>query len=127
VTPFDGDLEDYHRWLAERARDETRKARDTEAAGVSRKDQRRLEAQRRGKLQPFKDALKRIETDLGKLSASKAKVEEVLADVEIYGESNKKRLQDTLAEQVRLKQKIDELETRWMEASDALERAEKET
>ncbi len=124
VAPFDGDLEDYHCWLAERVKDAARRNKDSDAAAVSRKDQRRVDAQRRAQLQPFRDKLKRIEAELAKLNASKKSLEDALADPQIYAENNRKKLQDTLAEQVRIKQKLEQLEADWLEASEALEQAE---
>jgi len=58
VQPFDGDLEDYRLWLAEQKKGEEKTDVDT-AQTVSRKDQRKLDAERRQKHKPLFDALKK--------------------------------------------------------------------
>ena len=67
---FQGDLDDYRRWLADRSqqRDDPQDSSPGSSNTLSRKDQKRLEAERRKKLQPLKNRVTKLEKemDLGK-------------------------------------------------------------
>jgi ATP-binding cassette subfamily F protein 3 len=132
VEPFDGDLDDYQRWLLEQSR-EAAKAAAREAAAVreaaapkdnsagSRRDDRKAQAAQRQQLaaqaKPLKSELKRIEQ---RLAAANTEREEALAALS----------QPTLAPAERAEQgkrmkalddEIEVLELRWLEIGEALE------
>lgn len=60
VTPFDGDLSDYHKWLTEQQRNERRELQAAkpdvgkENSAASRKEQKRLEAELRKQTAPLR-------------------------------------------------------------------------
>jgi ATP-binding cassette subfamily F protein 3 len=122
VAPFDGDLEDYRAWLSVR-----RSRRDAPADGArpveSRKDQRRSDADRRRQLRPFQQAQQKAEAELEKLSARRQSLTEALADPTLYEAGAKPRLQKLLLEQAELGKALEQAETAWLTASEALETA----
>ncbi|PWG60966.1 ATP-binding cassette domain-containing protein [Spiribacter halobius] len=126
VRAFDGDLEDYRRWLG-RQRREGAAAPAARAAprprATGRRDDRRAEAQRRQALQPLRrrveDAVRALERTHGEL----AEMEKALADPALYAPERKGELNDLLRRQGRLEQRRDELEQEWMAAEEALEQA----
>jgi len=127
VEPFDGDLDDYQRYLldeSKRLREQVRAATEPAAtalpAAPDAREQRRLDAQARQQLsektRPLKRELETIDRRLGQLSQEKAELEgrlmQQLPPTEI-AECGR-----------RLKACTDELETleeRWLEVSSVLE------
>lgn len=124
VELFDGDLDDYHRVLAERAKNSDSKS-VSDGDAKSRKDVRRLEAQKRAQTQPLRDSLKRVEARLEKLGEQKKALEAALSDTSLYEDANKDRLRDVLRQQTDVTKALAETEEQWLEASDALEKMEK--
>ncbi len=132
VTPYDGDLEDYERWLADRRRNETEPPRrdsqssvsSAPAAGLSaeeRKTKKREQAELRQKLSPWKKQLARAEKTMETVQQSLVEVEQALTDQSLYEEGGKAHLQVLLAEQASLTAKLEEAEATWLETSEALE------
>jgi ATP-binding cassette subfamily F protein 3 len=119
VQPFDGDLDDYRLWLTEQKKGDE-KAVDEAAPTVSRKDQRKLDAERRQKHKPLFDALKKAEIAVEKYHNEQRQLEHQLADPEIYAEAEKARLKQTLERKVQVDKALDEAETAWMEAEEKL-------
>jgi ATP-binding cassette subfamily F protein 3 len=121
--PFDGDLDDYERLLAERRREARSDARgDTRADGASRRDQRREAAEARQRLAPLRRAALDAERRAEKAAAAARAVEARLADPGLYarGGDEVARLQIELGEARRA---LDAAEEAWLEAQAALEAA----
>jgi ATP-binding cassette subfamily F protein 3 len=122
LQQFGGDLDDYRQWLQER-----RNARDPEAGikpAVSRKDERRQDAERRRALRPLQLALQKAETAVEKLTAERRRLEELLASPDLYQAEAKSRLQGLLLEKARVDKDLADAETAWLEAGEALETAD---
>ena len=139
VKPFDGDLDDYQKWLLEQSReasreqsrgDKARRKREADAsvpvvvpapAAAGRGNERKAGAadrqQRSDELKPLRKELSGVDRRLGELTGDRAKTETAMAAA---GLSPAQR-----AEQGRrLKQIGDEIETlevRWLELSTRLE------
>ena len=64
---------------------------DIADAGVSRKDQRKLDAENRRKYKPLYDALKKAEDAVEKFPAEQKQLEQQLSDPAIYEDSEKAR------------------------------------
>ncbi|MGB0663127.1 MAG: ATP-binding cassette domain-containing protein [Pontibacterium sp.] len=129
VSEFDGDLEAYHQWLSDHMRAQTQAQAPTNTApkgqtAADRKEQKRLEAERRKKLAPLKKQLTQLEQALDKATEALAEIETQLADNSLYDDSNKDKLKQLLAEQARLTQESEQTEEAWMEAQEALEALE---
>ena len=122
VHPFDGDLDDYRLWLTEQKKVDDKS--DLESAPtVSRKDQRKLDAERRLKHKPLFDALKKAEIAVEKFHNEQRQLEHELADPDIYDESAKMLLKQLLERKVKVDKALDEAEMAWMEAEEKIENA----
>ncbi|MEQ8497205.1 MAG: ATP-binding cassette domain-containing protein, partial [Gammaproteobacteria bacterium] len=91
VAPFDGDLDDYHRWLAERARPPARAgtgaADSAKAATRNARDakaERREAAEKRARLAPLRREIERLEQAMARARAELAAIEASLADAALY-------------------------------------------
>ncbi len=123
IQPFEGDLDDYARWLVDyRAR---QAPASTPAAGAGtgtdKRAQRQAAAALRQQLAPHKREAEKLEKELGTLHEKLAAVESRLGDSGLYEASRKDELRDLLAEQARLKAREGELEEKWLEALELLE------
>ncbi|OIO54264.1 MAG: ABC transporter ATP-binding protein [Alphaproteobacteria bacterium CG_4_10_14_0_2_um_filter_63_37] len=122
VTPFEGDLDDYARWLSEGG---TQEREGDEPSTLSRKDEKRLEAQARAalaaKTKPLKQRLVKLEASVERLSTRKGEIEQALSDPAIYEGAGGAKLPDLLKEQGRIVKELEEAEVAWMEVSEALE------
>jgi len=120
VEPFDGDLEDYARWLGEQSAEEDNADNSTP---VSRKDQRRQEADRRKQLQPLRSRIRQLEQKMEKLQNRKAQLDTELADPALYEAAQKARLLTLSEEHRQLAVELSAIEEEWMLASEELENA----
>ena len=129
VRPFDGDLDDYARWLQQSRRDAQAARRPAEPAG-GRDDarQRRQDAaKRREQLRPLKKEVEKLEKALDRESAALTEVETRLGDETLYTDTGRKdELNELLARQGELKSRHEELEMALLDAMERLEAAEAE-
>ncbi len=124
VTRFDGDLDDYRRWLA----DQSSTARpaagsDQDKSGSSRRQQRRDQAAHRAVIKPLKNKVDRLTRLIDEAAEELAQVETSLADPSLYEAANGQPLQHLLERQAALRRTHEQLESDWMEAEQALESA----
>ena len=139
LRPFDGDLDDYVNWLRHRQKG-TENPRDllSDEKSIKRKDvtikpkqniqpsksTRQERAQQRIKVKPLRDKLDRIEKEIDKATEVQQELDRQLADPEIYNEANRSQLRELLFDQARNAQLQQELEGRWLAASELLEQAD---
>ncbi len=122
VQEFDGDLDDYARWLVDyRLRNAPASNTPVNVDKTDKKAQRQQAAALRQQLAPHKREADKLEKDLGTLHEKLAKIEAALGDSGIYEAANKDKLRDLLADQAQLKSRESELEEAWMEALELLE------
>ncbi|MCS3837968.1 ATP-binding cassette subfamily F protein 3 [Pseudomonas sp. JAI111] len=122
VEEFDGDLEDYARWLVDyRQRNAPVSNTPVNPDKTDKKAQRQAAAALRQQLAPHKREADKLEAELGKLHEKLAKIDTSLGDSDIYEPARKNDLRDLLAEQAKLKVREAELEEAWMEALELLE------
>ncbi|WP_111641578.1 ABC-F family ATP-binding cassette domain-containing protein [Marinimicrobium alkaliphilum] len=122
VEPFDGTLDDYHRWLlAEKQQTGQSTPGQREAPIVDKKAQRQQAAAQREKLKPLTNRLKTLERDMEKCQKQLAQLESELADPDIYDSSEAERLKQLLLRQGETQQALDALEEEWLEVSETLE------
>ncbi len=122
VQSFDGDLDDYRLWLAEQKKAEDKGA-DEVVTTISKKDQRKLDAERRQRNKPLYDTLKKAELAVEKHHNEQRQLEQQLADPDIYLESSKAILKQVLDKKVQVDKALEEAETAWMLAEEAVENA----
>ena len=122
VETFDGDLEDYARWLVDyRQRHAPVSTPSANADKTDKKAQRQAAAALRQQLAPHKREADKLEKELGTLHAQLAKIEASLGDSAVYEAARKDELRGLLADQAKLKARENELEDAWMQALELLE------
>jgi ATP-binding cassette, subfamily F, member 3 len=126
VQPYDGDLEDYRRFLLDRAKAERAVAKAASQGdrdvGPNKKDQRRAAAESRAALAPLKRKATDAEALVNKLTEEKRKIEAKMADPALYtGPADKlTKLQIDLGV---VDKKLASAEETWLEALEAYETA----
>jgi ATP-binding cassette, subfamily F, member 3 len=150
VSPFDGDLEDYARWLANAGAVPAAPAAPVApAAGAAapaaaavvaataavpvataaattadqRRKRRREGAAVRDRLAPLRATVVRHEQELERLARERVELEHALAAPEMYRPDARAGLQAALARQAELSRRCAEIEAAWFEASAGLEAA----
>ncbi|SDI91207.1 ATP-binding cassette, subfamily F, member 3 [Pseudomonas flavescens] len=129
VAPFDGDLEDYARWLVDYRQRQAAPATATAVAvgsGNDKRGQRQAAAALRQQLAPHKKAADKLEAELGQVQGTLAALEARLGDSALYEAPRKEELRQALAEQAGLKGREAELEEQWLEALETLETLQQE-
>ena len=125
VQPFDGDLDDYHNWLLDQQKNQgddnevSLAAKDNSA--TVKKEQKRLEAEMRKAISPVKKQADKLADKQTQLETRLSEIEELMADTELYSESNKTRLNELLQEQARIKSTLEQTELAWFECEEQME------
>ena len=88
------------------------------------KTTRQEKAKQREKVKPLHDRLNRVEKEVDKAAEVKRRLDQELANPEIYNEANRDQLRELLFDQARNAQLHQELESQWLEASELLEQAD---
>ena len=126
---FRQSLDEYPNWL---------KNQDAEASGESsgsaqvtpvssKKQNRQDEARRRKQLKPYTDVVRKIDRQMNQERADLSELEKLLAEESLYTDaSRKEEISSLLLQQAGLKSSLETLEWEWLEASEALEKAEME-
>ncbi len=126
VSEFDGDLEDYYKWLLQerqtQAAAEEKYAPENENK-VDKKAQRQQSAAQRQQLKPLTNKLKNLESQMEKYQTKLADIETQLGDSSIYDDKNKANLQQLLLDQAKVQQQLDEAEENWLLISEEIEAA----
>jgi ATP-binding cassette subfamily F protein 3 len=121
VAPFDGDLDDYARWL--RTRSSEPAARDTATSPAAGPRERRREAAAmRERQRTQRKHLEKIEARVAAIDAVLAQLQDRLADPAIY-EGPTAVLADIGREQNALREEKTALEDEWLACCEALEAA----
>jgi len=120
AAPFDGDLEDYRAWLAERARPPEAR----QQAG-DRKGDRRARAEARAALAPLRRRAEEAERRLARLAAERAELETKLACPSLYaGPGKAEEIARASARLAAIARETAAAEEAWLEAQAALEASE---
>ena len=132
VKVFDGDMAAYREQLLKSrsgrgARGNSMSDAEPENGGgggaaVSRQDQRRLAAEKRAQLAPLKAKVDAAEKALEAEQKRLARLDEALADPDIYL-NEKEKAQTLMLERGQLAKRIDALEEAWLQAAEAHEKA----
>ncbi|AKJ29261.1 ABC-F family ATP-binding cassette domain-containing protein [Caldimonas brevitalea] len=132
IAPFDGDLDDYQRWLLDQAKQQREAASasapataspntSAEAGGANRRDERKAQAQARQRLaeqaKPLKKELAGIDQRLAALGTEKAGLEEALAG----GSLTPAQLAEHGRRLKAIGDEVETLEERWLELSEQIE------
>ena len=135
VQEFDGDLEDYRSWLAERGskqRTQEREDRNAQAdnTAVDRRAQRQQEAELRKmrsvQRKPVETRLKKVEKEMEDAAERLAMLDSIIADADLYSDERREERLRVLSEHGELTKRHDELEESWLELHEALEVIDRE-
>ncbi|MGL5045592.1 MAG: ABC transporter ATP-binding protein, partial [Plesiomonas sp.] len=133
VELFRGDLDDYQRWLSDQQRREQQEAQNGNSGGEdsaekeqtnsaqARKDQKRRDAEFRQQTQPLRKKITQLETQLEKLTEALNSIETQLGDSALYDARQKAKLSELLADQIKTKSELGDVEMGWMDAQEELE------
>ncbi|MBN7798251.1 ABC-F family ATP-binding cassette domain-containing protein [Parahaliea mediterranea] len=127
VEEYRDDLRAYERWVLSSygagAGDTDAGERTPAAADErgNRRSQRQQAAAAREQLRPIKQAIKRIERDMGAAEAAIAALREELADPALYDGDNKQRVTELTQREGALQQQLETLEAEWLAQQEALE------
>jgi len=126
VEEFNGDLEDYAKWLNEVNVQSAVKNNDVlktenENSSQNRKEQKRREAELRQQSAPLRKKIAQFEIEMEKLATRLSQIEQQLVDGELYDSQNKEKLTALLNEQVQLKKNLEIVETDWLVTQEELE------
>lgn len=126
VVPFEGNLDDYQRWLS--SSNKQTKAEDkpalvaAPAVKIDKKEARQQAAAKREQLKPLTKTLKKLEREIDALNRSLSELEQQLADPALYSDGDlAQQLQQLLQDQAAQKNQLAECEEKWLETSEALE------
>jgi ATP-binding cassette, subfamily F, member 3 len=121
VESFDGDLDDYARWLRARGNAPKKAAVESEAKPVeSAADRRRAAAAQRENEKATRQRVKKIETRVAAIDADLTALEQKLADPETYNGSTAE-LMKLGQRQSELRKEKETLEAEWLELYELLE------
>ncbi len=122
--PFDGDLDDYARWLRKQSNnaesDNQAKANKPKKTAANFKNTRRDAAQQRESEKPLRAALKKAEREIEQAQKKLERLEQQLADPKLY-EGENQELTKLLREQGELKKRMEAAESIWLENTERLE------
>ena len=122
VVAFDGDLEDYARWLIDyRARQQPASATESSADKTDKRAMRQAAAALRQQLAPLKRQADKLEKDLAAVQEQLSVLEQRLGDAALYEAARKEELRELLARQAELKAHEGDLEESWLVALESLE------
>ena len=124
VLPFNGDLDDYHQWLAEQQKVEkqaTQVVKTGANTAQAKKDQKRKEAEMRKQTQPIRKQIEKLDKQLSKLTEQQSEIEALLGDSSLYEEQNKAKMKQALADQAANTIALEECEMEWMDLNEQLE------
>ena len=123
AAPFEGDIDDYGRWLVERhaaqTLDKPRSGGATTA--VARRERRRRLADERRRAAPLRREIEVLERRLGALSDERASIESVLAGDAIYDEDERARLHELLVRRGKLDAEITTVESTWLAKNEQMD------
>lgn len=130
VAEFDGDLEDYQQWLANRQQQQKREERDERSQqqsdnSVNRKEQKRFEAeerQRRAALRkPLEKRLAIVEAQVEKNQMRIAEIDGFITDESFYNDEHRDERVKLLEEHGTLTRETQSLEEEWMALLEQIE------
>jgi len=108
--PFDGDLDDYARWLSQRGNT----TGDKSPAKV-------LDAAAKAQQRALRDTVGKLESQMSKTQARLAEIDSRMGDATLYEAARKKELDKLTDEQRQLRARLDDIEAQWLAGMEQLE------
>jgi len=123
LQDFDGDLNDYQKWLLDYRRKQTSQSTTGyEKPDLSKKEQRQHDARQRELRRPLLLKVKKLEDEMEKMEKESVKIETVLVDPSLYEPEQKDILQQHLLTQAKVKKEVVRLENEWLQACEERDR-----
>jgi len=124
VTPFEGDLDDYRRFLLSGDNAPTRRVEHAAPvdAKASKEEARRSAAEKRHTLKPLKDKVTAAEHQIASLNAELAKLDKTLSDPLLFSKDPAKAT-SVSKKRAEAQRKLEAAEKAWLNASEAYESA----
>lgn len=120
VEPFEGDLDDYRRFLL--SGENLHMARAVEAPKISKEEARREAALKRQALRPLKEKIEIAESQVAELNKEIAKYDKTLADPLLFTQDRAKAAAVS-KKRAEAQRKLEAAEARWLAASEEYENA----
>ncbi len=121
LTEYDGDLEDYARFVVSSKQDNTANNASS-GASTSRRDDRRERAQQRNRLAPLRKEIDKLEKKIALVTDDLRKIDAALTDPSLYEKLQDPRLADLLQQQQTLRADLADAEHGWVETHTEMER-----
>jgi len=121
---FDGDLEDYSKWLNEQRLKEKQAAQAQVTDKPNKNERAQSKAERQARIaerRPLLKELEQIERNMAQMQSDKTACDERLNDTALYSATDKTELQQLLKMQAELASKLETSEERWLELHEQLE------
>jgi len=126
---FRQSLDEYPNWLKDQdaALEDKRSGNGQITAVANKKQNRQDEAKRRQQLKPYMDTVRKIDRKLDQQRTELGALEQLLMEESLYTDNGRKdEMTRLLQQQAGLRSSLETLEWEWLEASEALENAEKD-
>jgi ATP-binding cassette subfamily F protein 3 len=132
-TEFEGDLQDYAKWLrearqqqinAQSASQQESNSSQFATPKVDKEAQRKEAARRRELTRPIRKDMEKVESQIGKIQPRLIEIEELLGDTTLYEANRKNDLMKLMNEQNELKDKLESFEEQLLEFMMSLEELE---
>ncbi len=122
VEPFNGDLDDYEKWLSDQQSQQNQKPQvEKSNSAANKKETKRREAEFRQKTKPLRQQIEKYSKLVDKLQSQLDDIENQLADSNLYSDDNKTKLTELIKQQAEFKSELEHAEEAWMNAEEALE------
>ncbi len=120
--PFEGDLDDYARWLTSRDKSSqtpsaTAEPDNSAPKAMSAKDRRKASADERA----LRSAARKLDEKLNRLNAELKTLDEQLADPSLYASTEQSEITKLQRKHAQLRQDISQTEEEWLALEDQLE------
>ena len=128
VKRFDGDLDDYKKWLLDKTKEKTKQDNNQENTefrrpqDVSRKEQRQAAAELRKATQKMRKKAVNLEVELSQLIEKRQIIISQLGDQRTYA-LKKEELESLFVQKAVLDKKIQQCEQYWLELEEEIEKS----
>jgi ATP-binding cassette subfamily F protein 3 len=120
IKPFDGDMDEYAKFVLDRARRAARADKHGgSAAPAAPKNDKKAAAAARAQLQPLKKALDEVEAKVARLNKTLAEIDTALADPKVFKRPNE--MAQLGRDRARAQDNLAKAEAEWLEAAEAYE------
>ena len=120
-TPFEGDLDDYARWLTNRDQGSTTKAADAARQAPAGRDDRKERRKAAADERALRRTVEKLDAELNRLHVEMERLTNRLADPALYANGRSAEAATLEREQRALRQRLETVEAQWLAAADELE------